>query len=222
VALTLAGFRRSTVAGGLPGQLSRNNADGTTSTINGGNAQVSLVSSSVTTASSDLAVSWTVAAVPGAYAYAWYTGPTGAGNAILTAITTTNVFLQTEDGTGTQAANNTKIAADYSQNAFAFDGISSIATKTGSNSYYKSLDGADLTSDNAGGIVEWDAALAALYGTGGPGSLLLSPNEVWVSAQDIVAGSRTSRPASWAAARSPRPTSTRSPATSSRSGCIRT
>lgn len=187
VALTLAGFRRSTIVGGLPGQITRNNADGTTSTINGGNAKVSLVSNTVTTTGSDLAVLWTVAAVPGAVAYAWYTGPTGASTCVLTAITTTNSFLQTADGTGTQAANDTKVANDYSQNAFAFDGLLSIATKTASGSYFNSLDGADLTPDDAGGIVEWDAVLAAMYGTGGPTSLLLSPNEVWVSAQDIVA-----------------------------------
>ncbi len=187
VALTLAGFRRSTVAGGLPGQITRNNADGTTSTINGGNAKVSLVSNTVTTTGGNLGVDWIVDAMPGAYAYAWYTGPTGASTCVLTAITTTNFFQQRADGAGTQAANDAKLAADYSRNTFAFDGITSIAALTGSNAYYRSLDGADLTSDNAGGIIEWDAVLAAMYGTGGPSSLLLSPTEVWVSAQDIVA-----------------------------------
>jgi hypothetical protein len=187
VALTLAGYRRSTVAGGLPGQITRTNADSSTDTVNGGNAKVSLVSNTVTTTGANLSVVWSVAAVPGAVAYAWYTGPTGASTCSLTAITTANTFTQTADAVGTQKANDAKVAvADYSQNSLAFDGLLSIAMKSGSNSYYKSLDGAALTSDNAGGIVEWDAALASFYGTGAPGSLLLSPNEVWVSAQDTV------------------------------------
>jgi len=186
VALTLAGYRRSTVAGGLPGQITRTNADGTTDTVNGGNAQVSAVSNTVTTTGGNLSVIWTVAAVPGAYAYAWYTGPTGASTCVLTAITTVNKFTQTLDGTGTQAANDAKLAADYSRNTLAFDGLTSIAAKSGSNAYYRSLDGADLTADNAGGITEWDTLLAAMYGTGTPSSLLLSPNEVWISAADAV------------------------------------
>lgn len=186
VALTLDGYLRSTIAGGLPGQLSRTSGGPmvNTDTINGGNAKVSLVSNTITTAAANLAVDWTVDAVPGAYAYAWYTGPTGASTCALTAITTLNVFNQLHDAAGTQKANDTKIAADYSQDSTVFDGLTSLANKAGSNSYYRSLDGAALTANNDGSIEEIDVMLEAFWGTGQTGNLRLSPDTFWVSGAD--------------------------------------
>ena len=49
----------------------------------------------------------------------------------------------------------------------------------GGNGYYKSLDGAFLTSDGATGIVEIDAALKAQWDTN-----RLTPTKIWVSSQE--------------------------------------
>jgi len=186
VALTLDGYKRSTVAGGVVATVTQTNAGpyaGTT-TVNGGHAIVSGQSGAVTTATTNLGVKWTVAAVQGAYAYAWYTGLSGAANCSLTAITTTNVFTQLADATGTQKANFTGSGTDHSANSLAYDGLTTILAKSGSNAYYKTYDGAAAHYDGKGGSTEIDAALAAFYGTAASGNLNLSPTDLWISAAD--------------------------------------
>lgn len=180
VALTMAGYLRSSVAAGLPGQLSRTNADASVDLIGGGNAQVSAASNAVTTAGADLSIIGTVAAVKGAAAYAWYVG-TAAGTAKLAAITMQNKVTLLADAAGTQMADNAKIAADYSQDSLVFDGFLAQAAKTGSNAYFKSMDGATLTSDGAGGIVEIDAALRDRWD-----NYRLSPSVIYVNAAEAV------------------------------------
>jgi hypothetical protein len=181
VALTLEGFRQSSVSGGIPGTVSRNRTGpyGGSDTIALGNSHVSSVSNSVTTATTNLSALWTVTAVRGAVAYAWFTGPTGAGNAILTAITTTNSFLQLADATGSQAANDAAVTTDHSGDTTVFDGIIGIASKSGNNGYWKSLDNAALTSDGAGGCVEIDAMLQDRYD-----NYRLGFERIWFSSAD--------------------------------------
>ncbi len=181
-ALSLAGFTRSTVAAGLPGQLTKTNADGSVDTIGGGNAKVSAGSGAVTTAagSNHLTVTGTVAAVAGAVGYAWYIG-TSAATAALAQITTTNTVTIAAVPAGTQLANDAKVNTDFSANSLVFDGLLSQAAKSGSNAYLKSLDGATLTSDSAGGIVEIDAALKAQWDQN-----RLSPTAIYVSSQEAM------------------------------------
>jgi hypothetical protein len=80
--------------------------------------------------------------------------------------------------------------SDNSTNNLVFDGLLTQAMKAGSNAYYKSLDGAGLTADGAGGIVEIDAALKSFWD-----NYRLSPDTIWVSSD---AGPR-SRRRSWPA-----------------------
>jgi hypothetical protein len=176
VALTAEGFLNATIAGGVPTLVNRANIDGTNDSYGGGSSQIGAVSSSVTTSGGNLSVKATVTAVPGAAGYAWFYGPTGAVNCKLGAITTTNTATFTADAAGTQAANS--ITQDNSRNGFVFDGIVTQSIKNGAG-YFKSLDGAVLTSDGASGIVEIDAALKAQWD-----SNRLTPTKIWLSSQE--------------------------------------
>src|SRR3546814_4787271 len=54
--------------------------------------------------------------------------------------------------------------------------------KAGSNAYYRSLDGASLSTDNAGGIVEIDVALKSFWD-----NYRLTPDTIWVSSDQALA-----------------------------------
>lgn len=184
VALTLEGFINSTVAGGIPTVITKVNADGSTDTINGGSAQKSVAATIVLAgATSVQAVTASVDAVDGAVGYAWFWSDGAAGSELLGAITTTNtVTLTTDAGTGTQtAADGDLPAADHSADSLVFDGLITQAFKSGSNAYHESLDGAALTADGAGGIVEIDAALKHQWDLN-----RLSPDTIWVSSQEAL------------------------------------
>lgn len=176
VALTLEGFVNSSIAAGIPTAVTRTNADGSVDTFGGGSAQKS-ASASVATTGTTGSITATVTAVRGAVAYAWYWGASAA-TATLGAITTVNrAVLTTDAGTGTQTASNTDLpAADHSTNNLVFDGLLTQAMKSGSNAYYRSLDGVALTADGAGGIVEIDAALKSFWD-----NYRLTPDTIWVS-----------------------------------------
>jgi hypothetical protein len=133
VALTLDGYLRATVAGGLPGQSVFTTADGTAGqTYNGGCCKVSTIATIACAAS--LIINATVATVPGAVAYAWYwyAGSTH-GSEVLGAITTVPYYSITANATGTQTSAQIPIngttgnaigaAIDTSQNPNMFDGL---------------------------------------------------------------------------------------------------
>lgn len=182
VALTLEGFVNSSIAGGIPTSVVRTNADGSSDTFGGGSANKSAVATLATGGTSTNTLTATVAAVPGAVAYAWFFG-VGAGNEVLGAITTANKVVILANATGTQ--NASAVTADNSTNNLIFDGLLVQATKAGSGAYVKSLDGALLTSDGAGGIVEIDAALKYQWDTN-----RLSPDCIWVNSQEALAISK--------------------------------
>lgn len=189
VALTLEGFLNASVSGGIPTSVTRTNADGSTDTFGGGSAQISVDASIVLSGgTATQKITATVAAVRGAVAYAWFWGAT-AGGALLGAITTVNTATITAAATGTQTATSVG-TSDNSTNNLVFDGLLTQAMKAGSNAYYKSLDGAGLTADGAGGIVEIDAALKAFWD-----NYKLTPDTIWLSSdlalvisQKILAG----------------------------------
>ena len=206
VALTMDGLRQASVAGGLPGQLSRTNADSTTDTMGGGNGQVSALTANATTgAGSTNSIQASVVQKAGEVAYAWYWGPTGGANMALGAITTINsINITTAVGTGTQKANDAKVGTDYSQNALVYDGLLSQIMPAGSLTTYDSTlasatiytsatanalvgqmatgvagTGTALTSDNSGGVVEIDQMLQNFWNL-----YRLSPSKILVNAQE--------------------------------------
>lgn len=182
VALTYDGYRRTTLAGGVPTQISRTNADGSSDTINGGAAGKSAAGSQVTTgATSTLSAS--VTAVKGAVAYAWYVGT--AGNEKLEAITTINsVKLTALAGTG--AAASAASSSDYSrQTNYAYDGFLYTALNA-SGAYFNAMatgtagTGTVLTADGKGGVVEINDALGWYWD-----NLQLQPDAIWCNRQEI-------------------------------------
>jgi len=175
VALTPEGFINSTIAGGVPKSVVRNNIDGTTDTYGGGSSNISLASNTVTTAGGNLSITAICPAIKGAAGYAWYVGPNAAG-AKLAAITTVNAATFTSDPAGTQTA--ASWGSDQSTNSLVFDGFITQALKT-TSSYYQSLDGGFLTSDGASGVVQIDLALKTQWDNN-----RLSPTKIWVSSQE--------------------------------------
>jgi hypothetical protein len=67
-------WNSATATGGVPGQITKTNADGSVDSFGGGSARPSAVAS--VTVSANQVVTATVATVPGAVAYAWFAGAT--------------------------------------------------------------------------------------------------------------------------------------------------
>lgn len=181
VALTLEGYVNASVTAGIPTSVIRTNADSSTDTFGGGSANKS-AQTTATYTSGSASIACTVAAVRGAVAYAWYWG-SSVSNGVLGAITTTNAYTIVGAAAGTQL--QTAIVADNSANNLSFDGLLTQAMKSGSNAYYRSLDGATLTTDNAGGIVELDVALKSFWD-----NYRLTPDTIWVSSNEALTISR--------------------------------
>lgn len=186
VALTMQGFRASSVsAAGVPGLVTRNNADGTQITYGGGSAQQSVAASIATTGSNASTISATVTPVRQAFAYAWFLG-NAAGAERIAAITTLNsVKLTALPSGGNQLASAiTSPAQDNSVNSYVFDGYTTFAMRASGGGYFASQatgtagTGTPLTADGKGGIREFDTALLWFWD-----NYKLSPNEIWVSAQ---------------------------------------
>lgn len=188
VALTNEGFYRSTVAGGVEASITRQNQDVTSDTFGGGAAQKSAAGTATTgnsPATATYAVEAVVTPVRGAVAYAWYAG-VGAGNERLHSITTVNHAVIDSLPSTSQLASDLP-SADNSKNELVFDGLLTYCFKPGGNSYFKALTNPStgkataLTAGTDGGIVEVDAALQSFWD-----NWRLSPNEIWVSAQELV------------------------------------
>lgn len=177
VALTLEGFLNASVsAAGVPGVIARTNIDGTTDNIGGGSSQKSGAITASITGPTGSCVAF-VPDVVGAVAYAWYFNLAGAEK--IGIIGGNKVTITAAAAGGNQAA--TAITADNSTNALEFDGLLTLAMKSGNNGYVKSLDGAVLTADGAAGIVEWDAALKDRYD-----NFRLTPDTIWIASQEAV------------------------------------
>lgn len=141
-------------------QYVKSNGDGTSLTMNGGVSQVSAISAgiSVTSGGSVGSVSATVTAIPGAVAYAWFAASSNSLAAcFISQVTTLNVATITTVPTTGQVANYVGSGTDYSANPYSFDGAITQAVSGGG--YFKSLNGAAFTADNAGGVNEINTAL---------------------------------------------------------------
>lgn len=185
VALTADGYRLSvapgaTAAGQIPKILTVTSASprNTTYSVQGFASQVS-DDATGTTGGGDSSLDCTCAAKAGAVAYAWFIG-SSSSNGTLSAITTVNkvTLKQVKTGgsppTGYFDTLSTNFDADTSQNQYVFDGIFALLAKSGSGATITSLDGATLTSDNNGGIVEWDTMLKTMAQAN-----LVSPSDIW-------------------------------------------
>ena len=181
VALTLDGLMNSSVSTGVQASITRTNADGSVDTFGGGASQKS-ASATVATTGSTGSVTATVAAARGASGYAWYWG--AAGSETLGALTTINSVAITAAAAGTQTAASLP-TADWSSNALAFDGLltQALQPSSGANVTVQPTGsagvGTPLTADGAGGIVEIENVLQANWNL-----YRLSPDEIWVSAQE--------------------------------------
>ena len=199
VALTHDGTINASIGGGIQGQITRTNADGTSDTFGGGAARRS-ANATITTASDGNAthlVRASVAPVAGALGYAWFWGAAGAET--LGAISAIASIAIGNTATGTQTAVSLG-TNDNSANALAYDGLITQALKAGSGATIVvqpqgiAGQGIPLTSDNAGGIVEIDGVLKTMWDT-----KRLAPDTMWVSSQEalnisrkIVAGNASS------------------------------
>ena len=168
----------------VPGQITRTNADGSTDTFGGGSAQKS-ASATIATTGSTSTVSASVTAVNGAVGYAWFVG--AAGSERLYGVTSINSIVITAAANGAAQLASTLTAADSSTSALDFDGLLTQAFKPGSNAYIAvqptgtAGTGTPLTSDGAGGIVEFEQAFVQFYNR-----YRLSPTKVYVSTQELI------------------------------------
>lgn len=108
-------YNSTTNLGGVRGQQSKINADGTVDTFGGGSAQPSAEASIGTTGAN--VVTATVTLVPGAFAYAWYIG-SASGVEYLAGLTPSNQAIFTKYPANTnQPIGNLKVGALYADNS---------------------------------------------------------------------------------------------------------
>ena len=161
----------------VPGRITRDNANGTHETFNGGSAQKS--AAATITPGATGSVTATVTPVRGAWGYAWFAGP--AGQERLAAISTSATAVIKDTNTVGQLASALP-AEDCSCSHLEYDGLFTQAAKPGSHAYWKALpNGAALTSDGAGGITEFEAAFLDFYNL-----YRISPSLILVSARECV------------------------------------
>jgi hypothetical protein len=182
IALTLEAFLDASVVAGVPTSATRTLADGTTEAYNAGAAQKSSAATVSITGPNGSATG-TVAAVAGAFGYAWFWGT--AGNELIGAVTTINSVRITANAAGTQNA-SAHTATDRSRESKIFDGLLTMASTSALGSYRAVLPtgtpgtGTALTADGVGGVVEIDTALRWFWDT-----LRLSPTRILVNAQEL-------------------------------------
>lgn len=169
----------------VPGLITRNNAGGGTTAFGGGNAQQSAAASQATTGATST-ISATVAPVNGAFGYAWFAGT--AGNERLQAVTTINSVVLTAISSTSQLLSAIPGgAADRSTNALEFDGLMTQALRPGSNAVVITQPngvagtGTGLTSDAAGGCLEFEQMFAVMYNR-----YRLSPSVIYINSQELI------------------------------------
>ena len=183
VALTLEGWRASSVLNGLPLSGTRTNADGSTDAVNMGTSIKSTSATAVLTGSTSSCTA-TVIPVNAAVGYAWFWGTVG--NELLGALTYLNTINITANAAGTQNA-SAGFTADKSQNGLVFDGLLTQIMTPASGAYLVSQAtaagvGTPFTSDSAGGIVELETAFASFWA-----NARLSPTDIDVSGATLLA-----------------------------------
>lgn len=186
-------YNSTTQVGGVPGQISRTNADGTVITFGGGSAQPSTEATiaGVTTAQ---VVTASVTPVVGAVAYAWYASTTTGAETLVGITQSSQVKLTKAPSATAQPITALKVGASYvdnSVNTYIPDGILSMiygsvfggapGTPMATNTNLPTLTNGTMTIANSGAIVvtmsagnvgltlsgtnllEFDAVLQAAY-----------------------------------------------------------
>lgn len=177
VALSYEGLLAASVAGGLPLSAARTLADGTTEQVNQGTAQKSANTTIVTTGTTST-VTASVTPVSGAFGYGWFLGP--AGSERLAAVTSIATATLTAPAAGGAQLASAGFASDLSRNGLIFDGLFSQILTPGSGAYVSTFaNGATLTGDGTGGVIEIDTALQSFWD-----NYRLSPTTIWVSSQE--------------------------------------
>ncbi|KLR97763.1 hypothetical protein M703_09740, partial [Neisseria gonorrhoeae SK29344] len=120
-----------------------------------------------------------IPAVRGAVAYAWYWG--AAGSEKLGAVTTAAKVEISADAEGTQTAASLP-SEDNSTSILEFDGLLTQIALPDSGAFWSDNKGGGLTSDNAGGVYEFEEAFAHFFTR-----YRLSPDTVYVNARDLAA-----------------------------------
>lgn len=162
----------------VPAKITRRNADGTTDTFGGGSARKS-AAASVSGIEAGKKVTAVIPAVRGAVAYAWYWG--AAGSEKLGAVTTAAKVEISADAEGTQTAASLP-SEDNSTSILEFDGLLTQIALPDSGAFWSDNKGGGLTSDNAGGVYEFEEAFAHFFTR-----YRLSPDTVYVNARDLAA-----------------------------------
>ena len=116
-----------------------------------------------TTGSGKTAVALTIPAVRGAVAYNIYIGTHSGTRYYACTVTTTKPVIDSTLLAALPGSGNVANTLDKTADSLSFDGVIAQLAVSGSGAYFKDLAGATLTGDNAGGIVEWDAALKDIY-----------------------------------------------------------
>lgn len=181
VALTLEGYRNSSVANGVATTKTVTGADGKTFAINGGSSNKSSNATQAVTLGQTLSA--VAMPIQGAVAYAWFVG--AAGSETLQSITGVNsAVFSAPLASSRQAAS--AVTANSSTNATGFDGLLTAALKAGSGAYVNSLAsgtpgvGTTLTSSGHGSVNEIDAMLQNLWD-----AYQVSPTVLWVNSQQL-------------------------------------
>lgn len=169
----------------VPSQIIRTNADGTTDTFGGGSAKKSSATTGAVSGSNGGKLTCSVASVNGAVGYAWYVGVSGSEK--LVAVTNINSVVITASADADAQLASSLSSVDSSTSSLDFDGLLYQAFKSGSNAYIKIMPtgtagtGTPLTSDGAGGIVEFEEAFISFYN-----KYRLSPSKIYLSASDLI------------------------------------
>lgn len=169
VALTPFGFQQqggfAAIATGLTPVQQRQNADGSTTAVNGGLSSISNMSPVVSTTTPNGQVVAKVPFVKGAVAYAWFVNVTDSSspslaNAFLTAITTAPTYTVTGSSAGAQNGAAVGLNTDTSVNALSFDGFFSFTAQSG---VWSDMGGKSFTSNGDGTVSEIESILQQLW-----------------------------------------------------------
>lgn len=165
--------------------VTKTNTDGSSDTYNGNMSAISSASSGVTIDSTHKSALASVAVVPGAVGYAWYTNSNGAGY-LLAAITTLNSYNVVADAS-TAIAPGSNLNTRHDKAALEFDGLLTQAYATASGAYVAHLAtgtlgaGTQLTTDGAGGITQLNTLFADRWNL-----YRLGIDELWLNAQQVL------------------------------------
>jgi hypothetical protein len=128
----------------------------------------------ITLGASSTAVNATWADVKGAFAYNVYIGTASGSEYYLTTVNTNHCLI-----TECPASGNTPNTSNHTADDYAYDGVVAQLTAANSGAYYKSLDGAPLTGDNAGGVAEIETLLESIWN-----NYRVSPTVIFMNARE--------------------------------------